>query len=163
VDVVSANLRRFHYTPTQRATIAVEIEPKLAEEAKGRMTEGQKKGGETAGRGRKKDPDSSEENFPQSYRADQSRDEAARLVKANPHYVTDAKGGECPGAGELAAVLVPVGRNLGQLEADIEVYRERRSIFSRGSAARAGVHLPGRAAPPWNSINERKAQWNDNS
>jgi hypothetical protein len=53
-----------------------------------------------------------------------------------------AEGGECPGASELAAVLVPVGRSLAQLESDVATYQERArlaEIVAAGVSAGADI------------------------
>jgi hypothetical protein len=89
--VVAQNIDRRHLTGTQRAVLAEKLEPLYAAEAKERMVEGQKRGGQTAGRGRSKS-DSSEEKFPQSkQREAQARDKAAKAAKTNPRYVSDVK------------------------------------------------------------------------
>lgn len=54
--VLSANLHRRHLTTIQRATIGNEAKPLYAAEAKARQLAGAKTGGETAGKGRPKQP-----------------------------------------------------------------------------------------------------------
>jgi len=78
--VVSLNLKRRHLTPTQRATIAVEMLPMLEAEAKERMVAG----GEARQQGVEKIPHPEEDKG-------KSRDKAAELSGANPRYVSDGK------------------------------------------------------------------------
>ena len=81
--VISENLIRRHLTPTQRAFAAAELTKQLAAGAKERMAEGGRKAapGKPAKKGTEKIPDLSGE----------AREQAAELMKVNPHYVTDAQ------------------------------------------------------------------------
>jgi len=72
--VLSLNLERRHLTESQKATVAVEILPLIEMEAKKRMSMG--------GKGVERIP-------PLNQR--KSRDDAAKVVGVNPHYVSDAK------------------------------------------------------------------------
>jgi DNA modification methylase len=79
-DVVSWNLKRRHLSPTQKATLGVEIEPLYAAEAEKRLHLAK-------GRGVK-----GEELFPQVKSRDpQSRDQAAAMVGVSGKSVSDAK------------------------------------------------------------------------
>jgi hypothetical protein len=72
--VVSVNLHRRHLTPSQRAIVALEIEPLLAQEARKR-------------RGVRSDL---VEKIPRSDFG-KARDLAAKITGVNPHYVSDVK------------------------------------------------------------------------
>jgi hypothetical protein len=87
--VVSSNLYRRHLTASQRATVVVEIEPLLAEEAKKHAEEGRRKNGQTAGRGRPKADSSTEkvrESNPRERHARESANKAAKLTGTNRQY-----------------------------------------------------------------------------
>jgi len=71
-DVISWNLHRRHLSTSQRAALAVDLEPMFKEEAKKRMLAG------------KADPKA---NLPQG----QTRDQAAEVMKVSGRSVTDAK------------------------------------------------------------------------
>jgi N6-adenosine-specific RNA methylase IME4 len=79
--VVSLNLKRRHLTADQKAAIAVSLLPLLEEEAKERVRE---HGGTAPGK--QKTPVS---KIPQVF--GKSRDQAAKIVGVNPHYVSDFK------------------------------------------------------------------------
>ncbi len=78
--VVTMNLKRRHLTEGQRAAIAKEILPMLEREAKERQLSVLKKGS--------KPPDV--EKIPQRERG-RARDQAAKIVGVNAHYVSDFK------------------------------------------------------------------------
>ena len=80
--VISANIKRRQLDASQRACVAVEIEPMFAVEAKKRYDE-------TVGRPSKQ----SEANLPQikSKRKDQARDHAAKVVSVSPRMMQYAK------------------------------------------------------------------------
>lgn len=75
--VISANLRRRQLDPSQRAAVAVEIEPMFAKEAKARMV-----------KGKKDDPVA---NLPQGSNQGKAREQAAEVVNVSPRMVQDAK------------------------------------------------------------------------
>ena len=70
--VISRNLHRRHLTSSQRAVLALDVLPKLEEEAKGRMLAG------------KADPT-------QIIAEGEAREKAAKLTATNRQYVSDAK------------------------------------------------------------------------
>ena len=80
--VISANIKRRQLDASQRACVAVEIEPMFVVEAKKKQEEAGKK----YGRGQKV-----EGNFPQPKRAPQARDLAANVVGVDGSMVTRAK------------------------------------------------------------------------
>jgi hypothetical protein len=82
--VVSVNLHRRHLTGWQKAAVGVEVEARLAEEAKERMRQGggDKKSAKAKESGKEKVPDPM---------AGQARDQAAAAVGTNPRYLGDAK------------------------------------------------------------------------
>src|SRR3990167_4279058 len=75
--VISANLKRRHLTPSQRATLGVEILPMLEAEAKKRLQQS----GQETGRGHKKVT----EKLPEPL--GESREQAANMVGVSAHYV----------------------------------------------------------------------------
>ena len=75
--VISANLRRRQLDPSQRAAVAVEIEPMFAKEANARMV-----------KGKKNDPVA---NLPQGSNQGKAREQAAEVVNVSPRMVQDAK------------------------------------------------------------------------
>ncbi len=79
--VVALNLKRRHLTSSQRAMIATDIEERLAEAAKERMSAG---GKVTTKQGKEKIP------YPVQDQG-QARDQAAEIAGTNPRYVQDAK------------------------------------------------------------------------
>ena len=83
--VLSMNLHRRHLTSSQRAALAVDLEPMLARDAKKRQQE--------AGGDRKSEDykESVKEKVSGSKSYGQARDEAARLTITNGNYVTKAK------------------------------------------------------------------------
>jgi DNA methylase len=80
--VISANLRRRQLDPSQRAAVAVEIEPMFAAEAKVRQ---QSHNGTAPGK------KSLEANLPQVKREPQARDKAAEVVNVSPRMVQEVK------------------------------------------------------------------------
>lgn len=76
--VVSLNLRRRSLTPSQRATVAVELLPVYEKARRARMLAG-------------KATDDPLEFFPEGTEEASARADAARATGANPHYVSDAK------------------------------------------------------------------------
>jgi len=84
--VVSQNLKRRHLTPSQKAFVTVEVEKLLAKEAKERQLATSK----YALRDQKGQVRPVAEKIPQPEKG-RARDQAAKLVGVNPHYVTDAK------------------------------------------------------------------------
>lgn len=79
--VLSLNLKRRHLTPSQKATVAVEVLPWFEKEAKERQ---QQHSGTAPG----KVKDTCGNNSASEGRA---RDHAAKAIGLNPHYVSDAK------------------------------------------------------------------------
>jgi DNA methylase len=75
--VISANLRRRQLDPSQRAAVAVEIEPMFAAEAKARQHKGR--------------PKELVESLPQVKREPPARDQAASVVGVSGKMVSDAK------------------------------------------------------------------------
>lgn len=75
--VISANLRRRQLDPSQRAAVAVEIEPMFAAEAKVRQI--------------RKPTDSVVANLPQQQNQGKAREQAAAVVSVSPRMVQDAK------------------------------------------------------------------------
>jgi ParB-like chromosome segregation protein Spo0J len=93
--VVAANVNRRHLNPLLRAIIAYEIVPILSREAEVRMLRGKGDDG-SGGRGRCRinPPEIIPEGLarPKETPADrESRKKAAKMVGANPHYVSDVK------------------------------------------------------------------------
>lgn len=90
--VLSANKHRRHLTSSQLAMLAADEVQKLRPDAESRRAEGQKSGGDSAGRGRPKN--SLRENFTASKRAGTGRskavDKAADLFGTNGNYVQAA-------------------------------------------------------------------------
>lgn len=78
--VISANLRRRQLDPSQRAAVAVEIEPMFAAEAKVRKLETLKKGDTPV-----------KESLPYRETQGQARDQAASVVGVSGKMVSDAK------------------------------------------------------------------------
>jgi hypothetical protein len=97
--VISANLQRRHLTTSQRAAIAVEIEPLFAAEAKQRKREGGSKGGKQSRRGERgnKVPAKTPEAYPAEPTPEpksaerEARAQAAAAVGVSPRQVSDAK------------------------------------------------------------------------
>ena len=92
--VWSANRVRRHLSPSQAAIAdarreqLLQVYAPVREAAKERQEEGRKKGGKTAGRGRRKQTDSSVEFVPQSYRDDRrTRTLRARAAGTNAKYI----------------------------------------------------------------------------
>ncbi len=81
--VLSANVVRRHLTASQRAALAVEVERLLAVQARERQRH---HGGTAPGRPSTAGPRSAREAA-----AGEAREQAARLLNTNAHYVTDAK------------------------------------------------------------------------
>lgn len=79
--VISANLRRRQLDPSQRAAVAVEIEPMFAAEAKKRALIGNAAGGRSK----------SKVNLPETKKEPQARDQAASVVGVSGKMVSDAK------------------------------------------------------------------------
>lgn len=77
--VVSLNLQRRHLTSSQRAVVALEVEKHLAEEAKARQFAQLKQNRRTV-----------KEKIPERDKG-QARTHAARMVKTNDRYVSEAK------------------------------------------------------------------------
>lgn len=80
--VISANIKRRQLDASQRACVAVELEPMFAVEAKKRALIGNAKGGKNT---------KSEVILPQTKRADQARDQAAEVVGVSPSMLSLAK------------------------------------------------------------------------
>lgn len=90
--VLSANLYRRHLTGSQRAAIAIKVLPQAEAEAKERRLEGNRRGGEVAGRGRPLD--SSSPKVDSTYRPRHAGKAAAEVAKAagvSPTLVYTAK------------------------------------------------------------------------
>lgn len=87
--VVAKNLYRRHLTAGQRAAIAAQIQPRLADEAKERQ---RKAGGDKRSANARAGKKSLVAKLPQAIPAKgKARDQAAKLAGASPRYVTDAK------------------------------------------------------------------------
>jgi 16S rRNA G966 N2-methylase RsmD len=118
--VVSENLVRRHLSESQRAVVALEILPSLEKEAKERQRGGQ--GGVLL-----------REQIPQA--KGKAREQAAKLLNVNPHYISDAKriSQEAPerieGIRTGKQTITQVKRELKQAE------REKRESKREGEAA----------------------------
>jgi len=78
--VVSTNIYRRHLTASQRAALALELMPKLKEEAHQRMVDG---GGDHR-------PEAGSERIPDPVaETGEAREKAAKLLRVNPHYISD--------------------------------------------------------------------------
>lgn len=84
--VVSLNLKRRDLTKSQRGAIGLEVEEMLGREAKERQRQA---GGDRKSQEYKQK--SLVEKIPQPVDAGKARDQAAKIVGTNPHYITDAK------------------------------------------------------------------------
>jgi len=93
--VVSENVKRRHLSPTQKAVLAMEVEPLFAQEAKQRQTASLKRGVASP----------VVEKVPQRDKG-KARDKAAKRVGTNPHYVSDVKAIK-----QVAPDLVPLMRD----------------------------------------------------
>lgn len=78
--IVANQLGRRNLTPSQKAMLPLEIEKQLAVEAKKRQAHEQTAPGKTL-----------LEIFPEASDTGEAHEKAAKMVGANPHYVTDAK------------------------------------------------------------------------
>lgn len=90
---LSLNLHRRHLSSSQRATLAVEIEPMLAREAQERERTGKSTDGTAGGRGRTKNPPQGigEGKAGGGKHSGEAAERAARLAGTNREYVRDAK------------------------------------------------------------------------
>jgi ParB-like chromosome segregation protein Spo0J len=86
--VLSANLHRRHLTTGERAAIAADYIPMLAEQAAKRKAEGQKSGGQIGGRGNKKP---SGKKLSKGLEDGKATAQAAKLTNTNSTYVQAAK------------------------------------------------------------------------
>ena len=88
--VIDENLHRRHLDATQKAMVGVRILEHEKRLAKERQREGQRKGGQTAGRGRKQDEDSFPTRFRGSKRSGEATARVAKRVGVGETYVREA-------------------------------------------------------------------------
>jgi N6-adenosine-specific RNA methylase IME4 len=122
--ILGLNLHRRHLTPGQKAFVALGLEPHLAQEAKQRQAHGQTAPGRTL-----------TEEIPEAFKGE-AREQAAKLVGVNAHYVTDAKR-IADKAPDLAAKIRAGASTITQAHRELEeAGREQRREANRRLIAR---------------------------
>lgn len=134
--VLSLNLKRRHLTPSQKAAIAVDLLPHLEKEARERQEATWPKPGQKVG-------DNVVEKIPPPTDEGKSRDQAAKLMGVNPHYVSEAK-----------AISQASPETFGQLKAGEKTITQARREIVKATAPMPPPFPTGKyrviyADPPW--------------
>ncbi len=122
--VLSKNLHRRHLSESQRSMVAARVRSLYQKRAKHRQSEGGKRGGKLAGRGRPKTTaDRVPENLPEACR--DSRDQAGAALKVSGKSVDHA-----------TTVLTKGSRELQQAVDSGQVSVSRAAVIAKGSPKR---------------------------